>query len=188
MTNIGETKLSGQSFNAVREKAAKGHSAEETRGQGAEKVPVADAALSMKAGLVDFLLVVKTEAKDRFVTQSGLLQRSGGQGLDLEKLQYNGKSLAELNPEEAQSLIAEDGYFGVNKTAGRLADFVVAGAGDSLERLQAGRDGVLQGFQDAEQAWGGKLPEISYQTLNKTLEMIDARIKELGGALVDVRA
>jgi hypothetical protein len=46
---------------------------------------------------------------------------------------------------------------------------------------------VQKGFQDAEQAWGGKLPEISYQTLNKALERIDARIQELGGALVDVR-
>ena len=80
MTNIGETKLQGQSFNAVREKYAKGQSAEEKRGQGSEKIPVADAALSMKAGLVDFLLVVKTEAKDRFITQSGLSQRSAGQG------------------------------------------------------------------------------------------------------------
>lgn len=187
MTDIGKLKGQGQPFNAVQEKLIKGQPAREKRGQASEKAPIAEGTLSMKAKMVEILLAVKTETKEGIATQSGLVQRAAGKGLDLENLQYNGKPLVDLNPEEAQSLIAEDGYFGVTKTAGRIADFVLTGAGESLERLKAGREGVQKGFQDAEQAWGGKLPEISYQTLNKALEIIDARIQELGGALVDVR-
>ncbi len=189
MTDIGNAKLQGQSFNAVRAKYAKGQPAGEKRGQGAEKVAALEASLSMQERMADFLLAVKTRATDRFATQYGLMRRGGGETRDLENFQYKGKSLVDLSPEEAQSLIAEDGYFGVAKTAERLAGFVLTGAGDSLERLQAGREGIQKGFQEAEQVWGGKLPEISYQTLDKALEMIDARIQELGGgALVDVKA
>jgi hypothetical protein len=186
MTEIGKMKGQGQPFNAGQEKLIKGQPAREKGGQASGKATIAEGALSIKAKMVEVLLTVKTEAKKGFATQSGLAQRAAGKGLDLEKLQYNGKPLVDLNPEEAQSLIAEDGYFGVTKTAERIADFVLTGAGESLERLKAGREGVQKGFQEAEQAWGGKLPEISYQTLNKALERIDARIQELGGALVDV--
>ncbi|PKN50599.1 MAG: hypothetical protein CVU58_00165 [Deltaproteobacteria bacterium HGW-Deltaproteobacteria-16] len=189
MADIGNAKLQGQSFNAMRAQYAKVQPAGEKRGQGSEKVTTLEASLAMQEKTVDFLLAAKTKAKDRFATQYGLVKRGGEETRDLESFQYKGKSLADLSPEEAQTLIAEDGYFGVTKTAERLAGFVLTGAGDSLERLQAGREGIQKGFEEAEQAWGGKLPEISYQTLNKALEMIDARIQELGGgALVDVKA
>jgi|GEM_PF-788202 len=148
--------------------------------------------LAMKAKMVEVLLVVKKETKTSVTTQAGIAQQATGEGqtgLDLAALTYNGKPLSELNPEEAQTLIAEEGYFGVKKTAQRIADFVLAGGGDNLDRLRSGRDGVLQGFAEAEKAWGGKLPEISYQTLNKALELIDKRVNELGGGTVlDVSA
>jgi hypothetical protein len=51
----------------------------------------------------------------------------------------------------------------VEQTAQRIFDFMVARAGDDLEQLQVGRDAILKGFKDAEQLFGGTLPEISYQ-------------------------
>lgn len=188
MVDIGKTKIQGQQFKAGPEKFAKAGAAKEKGEHKPDKVADVDVRLSMKAKLVEFLLVVKSEAKDSFTTQSGVEQQTVGEGLDLEAMEYNGKPLTELSPEEAQVLIAEDGYFGVTQTAERIAEFVLSGAGDDLERLQAGREGVQQGFAQAEEVWGGKLPEISYQTYEKTLEMIDARISELGGSLVDVSA
>ncbi|MFA7383739.1 MAG: hypothetical protein WC001_09830 [Desulfurivibrionaceae bacterium] len=188
MTEIGKTALPGQPFKTEQEKIGRGQPAEEKRGQASGQGAVAEASLAMKAKIVDFLLAVKAKSASGFAAQSGVAQQGAGKGVDLEKLQYNGKSLAELSHEEAQTLIADDGYFGVAKTAGRIADFMLTGGGDNLERLQAGREGVLRGFQEAEQAWGGKLPEISYQTLTKALELIDARVNELGGSLIDVRA
>ncbi|MBU0680793.1 MAG: hydrogenase-4 component G [Proteobacteria bacterium] len=188
MTEIGKTKLQGQPSKVMHEKTTKELDAKKMRGHDGEKAVDGDVKLAMKAKLVEFLLVVKSESKKNFEAQSGVKQRTTGEGLDLEKMQYNGKPLTELSPEEAQVLVADDGYFGVTKTAERIANFVLSGGGDNLERLQAGRAGVQNGFQEAEEAWGGKLPEISYQTLDKALEIIDTKIKELGGALVDVKA
>jgi len=188
MIDIGKIKLQEQSLKVMQENFTKEPSAKEKRNQSSEKTVDVDVQLSIKAKIVEFLLIVKSETKKSFETQSSIEQQSVGEGLDLTALQYNGKPLTELSPEEAQVLIADDGYFGVTQTAERISGFVLSGANDNLDRLQAGREGVLKGFQDAEEAWGGTLPEISYQTLEKALEIIDARIKELGGSLVDVTA
>jgi len=98
---------------------------------------------------------------------------------------YTGKPIAQLTQSEAKDLVSEDGFFGISQTSARIADFVVNGAGDNLEKLQAGRSGMLQGFDEAEKIWGGKLPEISYTTMQKALEKVDARIAELGGSVLD---
>jgi len=98
---------------------------------------------------------------------------------------YDGKPIGELSQDEAKALVAEDGFFGIAQTSERIADFVLNGAGDDLEKLQAGRSGMLQGFAEAEALWGEKLPEISYTTMQKALEKVDAKIKELGGSVLD---
>ncbi|MBF0303599.1 MAG: hydrogenase-4 component G [Desulfamplus sp.] len=85
-------------------------------------------------------------------------------------------------------LFGEDGYWGVNKTAGRISDFVMSGAGDDIEKLKAGREGIQRGLRDAEKVWGGKMPDIAYQTIEKSLEAIDEKIKKLGGNVVDITA
>ncbi|MEA1967869.1 MAG: hydrogenase-4 component G [Thermodesulfobacteriota bacterium] len=86
----------------------------------------------------------------------------------------------------SQNLLGEDGYWGVKKTSGRIADFVLMGAGDDLEKLRAGKEGVLAGFKEAEKIWGGTLPAISYDTIDNALEAIDKKIRELGGSVVDI--
>lgn len=85
-------------------------------------------------------------------------------------------------------LFGADGYFGVAKTAGRIADFVLGGAGDNLQLLKAGREGVLQGFKDAEDAWGGDLPDICCQTIEEALKAIDEKIASLGETVIDTTA
>ncbi|MFA6283482.1 MAG: hypothetical protein WCT30_09295 [Desulfurivibrionaceae bacterium] len=172
-----------QTLTAPPEKPGKSAAAKEKAPEAADRQGAVEVTLSMKAKLVETLLSVKKETKAGIATQSGMSQRAAGQdqGFDLATLTYNGKPLSEVSQEEAQALIGEDGYFGVPKTAQRLADFVITGGGEDLARLQTGREGVLSGFKEAEKLWGGKLPEISYQTLNKTLELIDARITELNG-------
>ncbi len=103
-----------------------------------------------------------------------------------ERLTYEGRPISELSSAQAASLVEADGYFGVAKTSARIADFVINGAGDDLERLRSGREGVFMGLKAAEKAWGGTLPDISYETMDKAIKAIDDRIAELGGALVDV--
>ncbi|MBF0235110.1 MAG: hydrogenase-4 component G [Desulfamplus sp.] len=85
-------------------------------------------------------------------------------------------------------LFGEDGYWGVKKTAGRISDFVLSGAGDDIEKLKAGREGIQRGLKDAEKVWGGKMPDLAYETIDKSIEAIDEKIKKLGGNIVDISA
>jgi len=76
----------------------------------------------------------------------------------------------------------------VKKTAGRISEFVMSGAGEDIEKLKAGREGIQRGLKDAEKAWGGRMPDLAYQTIDKSLEAIDEKIKKLGGNVVDISA
>lgn len=100
-------------------------------------------------------------------------------GFSLKSIGYDGKPITELSPDEAKSLVSEGGFFSIEETSFRVSSFVMNIAGDSFEALEEAKKGIIQGFQEAEKMWGGTLPEISYQTQAKTLEIVDARIAEL---------
>lgn len=118
-----------------------------------------------------------SNSKDNFSTQADTFK--------LSDIGYNGKPIGELTQDEAKALVADDGFFGIAQTSQRIADFVLMGAGDDAQKLKAGRSGMLQGFKEAEAMWGEKLPEISYTTMQKALEMVDAKLAELGGSVLD---
>lgn len=103
----------------------------------------------------------------------------------LSGIGYEGKPIAELSQDEAAELVSEDGIFGIKQTSERIANFVINGAGGDEDRLRAGREGMLQGFKMAEEAWGGKLPEISQETMKKAIEMVDMAMSELGFSIID---
>ncbi len=103
----------------------------------------------------------------------------------LQDIGYEGKPIAKLSKEEAGALVAEDGFFGVAKTSQRIADFVINGAGGDEKMLRAGREGMLRGFKEAEEMWGGELPEISQETMKKALEMVDKAMYDLGYSVLD---
>ncbi|CAI6145598.1 MAG: hypothetical protein SPLUMA2_SPLUMAMAG2_01254 [uncultured Sulfurimonas sp.] len=91
-----------------------------------------------------------------------------------------------LSKQEAGVLVAEDGFFGVGQTSECIANFVViAGSGGDEDRLRAGREGMLQGFKDAESMWGGTLPDISQQTMKAALELVDKEMKSLGFSILN---
>lgn len=105
--------------------------------------------------------------------------------IDFKAIGYTGKPIADMNPDEAKALVSEEGFFGVTQTSNRLADFVLSGGGDNLDKLKAGREGIIRGFKEAEKIWGEKLPDISYETLDKALAKIDEKITSLGGNVLD---
>jgi hypothetical protein len=107
--------------------------------------------------------------------------------IDFEAIGYTGKSITKMNPDEAKALVSEEGFFGVTQTSNRLADFVLSGGGDDLEKLKAGREGIVRGFNEAEKIWGEKLPDISYETLDKALAKIDEKISSLGSNILDTK-
>lgn len=108
--------------------------------------------------------------------------------IDFASIGYDGKNPLAMNSAELNSLLGENGFFGVENTANRIADFVINGAGDDLEKLQAGFEGMKRGFEEAERLWGGKLPQISQDTIDKAIEKVSARIEELGGKAVSINA
>jgi len=83
----------------------------------------------------------------------------------------------ELTPEQAQDLIAEDGYFGVEQTSDRIVTAAVALAGSDPEKLEQIKAGIDKGFEMAAQALGGTLPDISNQTYDAVMEKLDAWAK-----------
>lgn len=108
--------------------------------------------------------------------------------IDYKSIGYFGKDISSLSQNEASDLVSENGFFGITNTANRIADFVINGSGGDLEKLQIGKEGVLNGFKEAERMWVDKLPEISQQTIQKTLAAIDQQIAKLGGNVLNVQA
>ena len=103
----------------------------------------------------------------------------------LSEIGYEGKPIADLSQSEAAELVSEDGFFGVEQTSQRIANFVIDGAAGDGDRMRAGREGMIQGFKEAEAMWGGELPEISQKTMDAALEMVDKAMYDLGFSILD---
>ncbi len=148
-----------------------------------------EVALSMNAQIVLFALNASDMTKGSALTQSALegsqavldflSGKENESGMDLANIGYEGKPITELTPEEASELISDEGFFGITQTSDRVANFVFSFAGDDLELLEKGREGVVQGFEEANKLFGGELPEISYKTQERTLALLDERINSL---------
>lgn len=106
----------------------------------------------------------------------------------LQEIGYDGKPIAKLSKEEAAELVSEDGFFGIEKTSQRIADFVINGAAGDEDRFRAGREGMIQGFKEAEAMWGGELPEISQKTMAKAIELVDKAMYDLGFSIINEEA
>jgi hypothetical protein len=85
--------------------------------------------------------------------------------------------LQTMTPEDAQKLIADDGYWGVDKTSSRIADFAIAQIGDDPSRVDKVKEAIMKGFNEAKEAFGGQLPEISQKTIDAVMEKIDKATK-----------
>lgn len=103
----------------------------------------------------------------------------------LSDIGYEGKPISSLSQEEATELVSEDGFFGIKQTSERISQFVIMGSGGDEEMLREGKKGILQGFDEAEKLWGGKLPDIAYETISKAVEMIDKALVEGGFSIID---
>ncbi len=106
----------------------------------------------------------------------------------LKDVGYEDKPISELSKKEASSLVAKDGFFGVDKTAERMANFVINGAVGDKDKLRSGREGMLQGFREAKVMWGKELPDISQKTMQKALEKVDKAISDLGFSILNEEA
>jgi hypothetical protein len=128
-----------------------------------------------------------------FEFQSSLLEDNFQRDYDefqsfLSDIGYSGKPIAELNQEEAAALVSDDGFFGMQNTAERIANFVINGANGDEDLLRAGREGMLRGFAEAEAMWGGELPQISQDSIALATQMVDKVMHDLGYSILDEEA
>jgi hypothetical protein len=160
-------------------------SLEQTMNESAVKV-----SLSMNAQYILMAMNSSSVNESNTLTQASLSSKqqdvldylSGKEtqsGMSLKDIGYDGKPITELTQDEASSLISENGFFGVTQTSDRVSNFVFSFAGDDLDLLQKGRDGIVQGFEEAKKLFGGELPEISYKTQERTLALIDEKINNI---------
>lgn len=77
---------------------------------------------------------------------------------------------------KAQEDISDDGYWGVNQTSDRIVSFATSLAGDDSKALEKMRDAFVKGYKQAEQTWGGKLPDISQRTYDAVMDKFDKLI------------
>lgn len=96
------------------------------------------------------------------------------QGVDSQIATDSGTiDLNTLSQEDAQALIAEDGFFGVDQTSERIVNLAIGIAGGDVTRLDAIKEGVDKGFQEALDAFGGWLPDLSHQTYDMVMKKLD---------------
>lgn len=81
---------------------------------------------------------------------------------------------------QAQADVAEDGYWGVEKTSDRIIDFATALTGGDPNKIEDMRAAFKKGYEQAEKAWGGELPEISQKTYDAVMQKFDKLAEEAG--------
>ena len=81
---------------------------------------------------------------------------------------------------QAQKDIAEDGYWGVEQTSDRIIDFANALTGGDPSKIEEMREAFKKGYKQAEETWGGKLPDISQRTYDAVMQKFDKMAEEAG--------
>lgn len=85
---------------------------------------------------------------------------------------------------QAQADIAEDGYWGVTQTSDRIVDFAKALCGGDPDKIEEMREAFEKGFKQAQETWGGELPEISQKTYDAVMEKFDTWAAESAETIV----
>ena len=135
------------------------------------KEAMQEAEVARQAGVLQLLGV---DSKNLAQLRDRITKVFTDQGMDLKfKAGDQDVDLQQLTPEEAQKLIGEDGYFGVEKTSQRLMDIAVGAAGGDVSKLDIMKKGLAQGFAEAKKAFGDWLPDISYATYDAAVKKLD---------------
>lgn len=108
------------------------------------------------------------------------------QGLNLSKV-VSGEQKLSADPatiEAAKAATADGGEFSIEKVSERILDFAKAQIGDDPSKLASVRAAVEKGFEDAAQALGGTLPELSEKTRANIMATFD-RWQDDGSTVAD---
>lgn len=129
---------------------------------------------------------LKADAEQRTAQLQSLVEqmfgRQGncyGQATDMWQFLASGNYTVDAATKaQAQTDIAEDGYWGISKTSDRIFDFAKALSGGDPEKMEEMRKAVENGFKEATGAWGKELPSISKSTYNAVMDKFDKYAEE----------
>ncbi len=114
---------------------------------------------------------VRKQGKGARGAFSNVTSKSTPEGLTISA-EFTAKfSQAEID--QAKEDVSENGYWGVEKTSDRLLEFAKAVSKDDPSKGEALLQAVKDGFKAAEALWGGKMPDITQKTYDRTMEKFD---------------
>jgi len=119
------------------------------------------------------------------VKKSSLKQLSGIRGYVIKLKEHLNSESDDLSTDidfditdeaikKAQADIGKDGYWGAEATSDRFLEFAIALSGDDPSKADLLIDAVKEGFKQATELWGDKLPSVSQETLTLTIEKFQA--------------
>lgn len=83
------------------------------------------------------------------------------------------KNVDEAAIEQAKKDVAEDGYWGADKTSDRILDFAKALSGDDVSKADKLLEAFKKGFKEATKTWGGELPALCKDTYDMVEKKFD---------------
>jgi hypothetical protein len=142
------------------------------RGDGAPGFAVEAATLELRANLT---IVQQLGGAGQTLSADEIRQRIEAHVKQV--FEKAGIEYEELTPEEAQKQVAEGGAWSPQAVSKRILDFVKAFDTGDQARRDLLRDAVEQGYGEAQEAWGGALPEVS----GKTIDLVRKGLDDLFG-------
>ena len=150
-----------------------------------EKTPAKDTSVTVKNNAVDreaLIAQLKADQEARMsqltsIVQKMMTQQGHAIGLADDMWKFLAKGDFEVSADvkaQAQADIAEDGYWGVEKTSDRILDFAKALSGGDPDKADELLEAFKEGFKQATGAWGQDLPEISQKTYKAVEEKFAA--------------
>jgi hypothetical protein len=83
---------------------------------------------------------------------------------------------------EATLSISEDGEFGIKAVSDRIVNFAIAVSDNDPTKLAQLKESIDKGFAAAEKSFGGKLPDICYQTHDEIMKKLDKWSEDMQAA------
>ena len=109
-----------------------------------------------------------------------------GQATDIWSFLAKGEFTVDAaTKEQAQKDIAEDGYWGVEKTSDRIVEFATALTGGDPDKIEDMCEAFKTAYEQAEKTWGGELPEISKQTYDAVMKKFDELAAQTNSTATD---
>lgn len=119
---------------------------------------------------------LKAEAEQRHINLRNMVEQLlKRQGLTFKDVFEGGKTVEvdEQTRLEAQASIEEGGEYSVDAVASRIIDFAKAISGGDKAQIEKLKSAIKEGFEQAKEAFGGELPEISQKTYDEVMKRMD---------------